>query len=461
MKNERLLVCKKCFIDTFNVSHNIIDHLVHNRSDTQIARLDGRGGRPNELLVKDLALRNCIKNHIDKFPRVESHFCRQTTQKQYLHPQLNIGIMHEMFKNEGNVCSRSLYANVFNDQNLAFHRPKKDQCPLCESYHAASDEDKLSLQQLYTDHQQEKEASRQMKDEAKKKANEDTTYIAATFDLQQVIFLPISQRGELFYKRQLSVYNETMYELHTKETYCYTWNETISSRGANEISSCVYDWLKVKDLQGAKHITLFADGCPGQNMNTILPAMLLYFLSISVNISSIELNFFEAHHGQSEGDSVHSTVTRAIKRAGDIQLPSELSAVMKTARRKPTPYNVRQLTSDDFFAWRNHAEALRIIKIRKSIDDDIINWRKMKRLAFYKTHPLTIFQSSSYIKDRKALELVPKRGIDLLVHPHLLNNGPIPMKKAKFADLQSFLKGDTPLIRTPEARQFYENLSHE
>ena len=47
-----------------------------------------------------------------------------------------------------------------------------------------------------------------------------------------------------FYKRKLSMYYLTTYSLGDSEGNCYMWDETLASRGACEIASCIMMFLK-------------------------------------------------------------------------------------------------------------------------------------------------------------------------------------------------------------------------
>ena len=41
--------------------------------------IDNRGGRPQKLKMKDQDIEEKMQAHIDRFPTVESHFCRSST----------------------------------------------------------------------------------------------------------------------------------------------------------------------------------------------------------------------------------------------------------------------------------------------------------------------------------------------------------------------------------------------
>ena len=112
--------------------------------------------------------------------------------------------------------------------------------------------------------------------------------MCANLDLK-VIYLPISKASQGFYKQRLSNFNFTFYSIPSKEYDCYVWNEAQSRRGSSEMSSNVAKALKFYDEQGVKKAYLFADGCGGQNKNSIFPAMMLYVVLHSKNLKQVSL----------------------------------------------------------------------------------------------------------------------------------------------------------------------------
>lgn len=79
-----------------------------------------------------------------------------------------------------------------------------------------SAEEKAKNQAALESHLKNTVRAREEKEVDEEKAAVDPSFDqkrAATFDLQQVIFLPKKNRSEVFYKRRLSCYNLTVYDL--------------------------------------------------------------------------------------------------------------------------------------------------------------------------------------------------------------------------------------------------------
>lgn len=430
--NERLTVCKRFFLTTLSISERTVRTALEKLTSTGVVEGGKRGGRNSqERIEKDEINKKNIEHHIARFPCVESHYCRSKTSRDYLHPDLSIAKMYAMFKDENkttpNLPSFSSYRRVFISKNLSFHKPKKDQCSLCMTYLNGDDETKTRLNEMYKTHCMEKEEVRKLKDkckreclseienykEDKKKSNIKT--LCGSFDLQQVIHLPITKESSVFYKRRLGVFNLTFYNIGTKEVFCYTWDESQSKRGSSEISTSLYMALQHYDTQGIQNVYLFSDGCPGQNKNSIIPTMLLYFVSRSKCITDISLRFFEPYHGQNEGDSCHSAISYAVQKAGDIIIPSQLHPIFRLARRND-PYKVIPLQSCDFLDFKKLSKDLRILQEREieeieGMPSMVVDWTKMAELKVSKSKLNEIqFKTSHLQVNYTKLQLKRQKG---------------------------------------------------
>lgn len=161
--------------------------------------------------------------------------------------------LQDCVENSIEKASFSMYTKIFKSMHLSFHRPKKDQCSLCNSYLQGSDEIKANLNDRYKKHIQEKEKVRYLKNNAKVEAkNHNTSVVCASFDLQQVIHVPISNDNKIFYKRRLAVFNFTIYDIGSRDCYCFTWNEGNGKRGSCEIATALCKFLFKYDEDGIK-----------------------------------------------------------------------------------------------------------------------------------------------------------------------------------------------------------------
>lgn len=95
-----MTVCKKLFLNTLFVSEKVVRTSLSKVKESGVLETEKRGGRPKALQAKDKTVRDAITAHITRFPRVKSHYCRASTSKEYLHPDLRLCKMVSMFNEE-------------------------------------------------------------------------------------------------------------------------------------------------------------------------------------------------------------------------------------------------------------------------------------------------------------------------------------------------------------------------
>ena len=98
--------------------------------------------------------------------------------------------------------------------------------------------------QEYKTHLVNKKAVDQLKRRDKKSAGPSNC--VACFDLQKVLNCPRSETCEFYYKNKLSVFNFTLFELANLTGHCFVWNETDAKKGANEVGSCLFQFIQSK-----------------------------------------------------------------------------------------------------------------------------------------------------------------------------------------------------------------------
>lgn len=469
VNNNTVPVCKQFFLGTLSISERTCRTALCKVNEVGVLEAEKRGGRRRneDSKIREKEIRISIEKHIERFPKMESHYCRANTTKLYLHPDLSLTKIYSMFIEElnlnghSNLPSFSTYKRVFKNKGLSFHSPKKDQCSLCVAFWEGGEAEKEKLKDRFDEHIAEKTKVREKKEECKQLAKDNQSILCGVFDLQQVIYVPISNDSSIYYKRRLSTFNFTFYDVATKDCFCFVWHEAVSKRGSAEIATCISKVLEDYADKGIKQTYLFSDGCPGQNKNSVIASMLLYSVQRIVALETISLKFFESSHGQNEGDSAHSAICRAIRGAGDIFVPTQLHPVIKLARRQQ-PYTVISMNWKDFKDFKLYSKTLRILKVRTSDSGKNINWTNIREILVKKTDPCKIFFKTSHLQnefDSISLKRLSNNIRNLQLRP--LNTEPPKISKCKFQDLSSLCRGDTPVVRLPEFQNFFLTLSHE
>nr|CAI5847474.1 unnamed protein product [Callosobruchus analis] len=148
------------FLNTLNVSETAVRTFLAKKQTTGIVEKEKRGGLSQILQSKDLE----IKNAIQRFPRMKSHYCRQSSCREQLHPHFNLTKMFYIVFEEYSSCNiptiYQTYGKVFRKLNLSFRRPKKDVCGLYVAFRESDNEKK---EEEYTCHIKKKVKVRRKK----------------------------------------------------------------------------------------------------------------------------------------------------------------------------------------------------------------------------------------------------------------------------------------------------------
>lgn len=102
--------------------------------------------------------------------------------------------------------------------------------------------------------------------------------------------------------------------------------------------------------KGVHEFRFSSDNCAGQNGNRIVFA--LYLLAAKEFGVTVTHRFMEKGHTQNEGDSVHALVERESERRM-IYVPDEWFFLVRWAKTEGMPYNVREMTSQDFYNFKD------------------------------------------------------------------------------------------------------------
>jgi hypothetical protein len=378
--NEIIKVCKTMFLQTLSISNMWVVSAFKKNEESELL-LDNRGRHNNRPHALNKATKNSVIEHINMFPKKESHYVRKNSQKEYLDENLNMVKMFRLYSiwfgskdYQFPIATERQYKDIFSTCfNLSFFRPKKDLCEKCFIYSSSDQERKQQLESDYQQHLLFKERSREMKQGDINRAKENPiTTVTACFDLQKVLTVPQSEVGVFHYKRKYAIYNLTVYDIASKDGYCYLWHLQTAKRGAIEISSCVLKFIEKYNGIGVNDFYFYSDNCAGQNKNRIILAMYLYCAEkYSVSITH---RYFEKGHTQNEGDSMHSVIERA-KKNKTIYVPDQIYFLAENAKTAGKPYNVKIMEQDDFYDFKSISEGR-----NWSFDQDKNNvcWNKIK-----------------------------------------------------------------------------------
>lgn len=279
----------------------------------------------------DTATTDFLKERLKDLPTVDSHYCRSTAtykDKKFLHPGTTISqLLREYQQAAATAGVRAVgikrFTDVFHEGKYSVFIPRKDQCDVCVSFKHGN-----ITKAEYDAHVNKKDEARQEKSHDKDSANNHKS--VWTMDLQAMLLCPKTQASCLYYKTKLQVHNFTLFDLESKEGYCYLWDES-----EGDLSSEVFAHLQYRHFEGViknhpevKEIVVWSDGCGYQNCNANV-ANVFSELARKYRVL-ITQQYLVAGHTQMECDSMHSTIECKMKM--DIITPRDYMIILQTAR---------------------------------------------------------------------------------------------------------------------------------
>lgn len=441
-------VCKEFFLKTLSISHGPVDDAFKNVDQNNVFIGESHRGMHKKKCTSIESV-DKVKQHIERFPVVESHYCRKNSKRMYLDPTLSIKKMYSLYlqqceNDKSKPVSEITYRRIFGkNYNLSFFKPKKDQCLICENNKNIGNNLNQAADIEYQNHLRRRDESLQAKTDDKNKAIADNSFVSATFDLQSVLQIPSSDVSPMYYSRKLCAYNFTIYEsAPPNKAYCYSWTEINGQRGSSEVGTAILRWMNSLPAD-VKEVSLFSDTCSGQNRNKYIAALFLYAVQ-KLSIDVINHNFMEKGHSYMEVDSMHSAIESAKKYIPVYTMQDWLN-IFKIARSKrgrnsiSGEYNVEEFSYSDIKDLKELAS--KIIK-NTSLDSDgnKVNWLKIKCFKYEKKNPNIIKFKYNY-SDEIYKELYTngknhrQSTIKLPLSLSSLYKNPIPISDLKKKDL--------------------------
>lgn len=338
LSDTKVQVCRHMFLSTLGIS----EKRMRNWSGTNISGIPQVSPpRPKVRVLNNANL--SAKEFLEVLPKMPSHYCRASSTKMYLEPDINSKKqLYQIYKvycqsKQLQVGSPYQLNKVFEDNNYGLFSPKKDQCDTCCSYKVGQ-----VTEENYKDHVAKKTAAREEKFRDKSQASEGKCHVI-TMDVESVKLSPMLKASALYYKTKLVVHNFTIYDLTSHHASCYWWDESEGDLVASTFASCLVDYLE-KKYQDDLPIIIYSDGCANQNRNAMMSNALLQ-ISISTK-KNITQKFLEKGHTQMECDSVHSSIEAELKHKV-IYLPRDYIKISENARVKQ-PYETLYLDHSFF-----------------------------------------------------------------------------------------------------------------
>lgn len=331
-------ICQKFFLNIFGIKKYRVEYLMKKFYETGEFPREARGG--DRKAIKYADKRNSVHRFIQSLNCIEAHYCRKNkhAERKYLPCELNIKKIFLMFntdqQNSQMGVKLSYFRHIFNTEyNIGFGTPQTDVCSKC-----------LELREKVKREQDESQKATLIAEKrvhtlrAKsffENLRETTSGLKIiSFDFQKNLPLPKVPDQSCYYSRQLYFYNLAIVEgssdlpLNKDRVFAYYCTENEFAKNANLVASCVYDRLNHTDKTGITRIRLVADGCGGQNKNSILIGMCCKWLVENIDVKVIEIIFPVTGHSFMPADRVFGIIEKKLRRNEVILDPKEMSDII-------------------------------------------------------------------------------------------------------------------------------------
>lgn len=306
-----------------------------------------------------------VMRFIQMFKTVESHYCRNKSVRTYLPSGLSVSGMWRQYckKAESDtsfiMVKKSYFCRIFNTcYNIGFGSPRTDVCSTCLqlSERIKKEKDEKVKQNLLTErriHKLRAKAFFSMLEEEREGLK------TISFDCQKNQPMPKIPDQSAYYSRQLYTYNFAVVtgsshsSLSKENVTLYSWTEDRFHKGADEIASAVFNTLCNLQLENINTVRLMADGCGGQNKNSVMVTMCTKWLGVDAphHVKTLELIFPVTGHSFIPLDRVFGQIEKVIKKKDTIVSPNEFLEIFKSHG------NVLTLGQDvDVYEWKNDCQ---------------------------------------------------------------------------------------------------------
>ncbi|XP_050498317.1 uncharacterized protein LOC126879282 [Diabrotica virgifera virgifera] len=157
----KVRVHKQFFLNTLDIPEKIIRTALAKKTSSGTVTKDMRGRHENHHTINPVLIED-IKRHINSIPRVESHYLRASTSREYIDGSKAMAVLYRDFKQQQETDHKEAgtyhtYYHVFNKEfNISIHTPKKDQCDLCVAYGNADLSSREEMEEKYAKYHEEK-----------------------------------------------------------------------------------------------------------------------------------------------------------------------------------------------------------------------------------------------------------------------------------------------------------------
>lgn len=262
-----------------------------------------------------------------------------------------------------------------------------------------------------------------------------------TFELQRPLEIPCLSIEESYDWRQLWFSNLCIYDELRHKAYMYVWDETVSSRGQEEIASCVLKHILTAIPKTAKKVILYSkSSCLYRNMKMCLMLKKVVDSENESNLKTIEQRFFLKGHDSNDCNRCFEAIDKQkrVTMEKNLFTPTDWIQLISLAKRADPKYNVINMTENDFFSVAKLSNFVNSDK--HSATGQPIYWSRISAITYTLSEPLNL--CVRYFNNESASYLLSTENVDKFRSTGLIysSKGGNKISKMKFDNLQMNLK---------------------
>lgn len=464
------IVCQKAFASLHGIGLFRVKRLCMN-ARLHVAPSEQRGkhrNRANKIHSVNVRL---IDSHIRSFPYKISHYGRGRSQKRYLQSDLSVMKMYKLFlekyddesyqefkvgKNLLKLTNAPVkywfYFRYFKDNfNYGFGRPRTDVCSVCSALDVKikaerNQIEKKKLEVALKLHRYKAKAFYRRKGVCAEAAKNNPNIAVISFDFQQNIPCPHLSVSDVFYSRQLWLYNLGFHNLGQNKATMYMWPENVARRGVNEVISCLNHYIENSIADNVRELTLFTDSCPGQNKNHTMVQYCYTMVKIKERFDKITHIFPVRGHSYLPNDTDFSRIEKIKRTHETVYTPAAWIELVKEL------YDVVSVSTDMILDYKGHLSHFFKRNVTRNKHKFLISTYKV--FEYCKTHKHEIRVSidmNSVTYDDFNIE---KANVSVSMPTEAIYDGEIPINELKLGDVKKLVK-----FVPEEHRACYESLT--
>ncbi|KAE9534103.1 hypothetical protein AGLY_008839 [Aphis glycines] len=449
------IMCKVAFCSFFGIGKSRVERIIKSIQNNVPSPVDKRGKQIKRGNQKKDQVIFQIEIHIDSFPSRIIHYSRHKNESvRYLSADLNISKMYELYMGDKNIkpnVTYDFYRNHFlTNFNLSFGYPRSDTCQKCDKLQnfITTAVDETSKKNFETEKKLHIMKADVFYADIKQKTLEakiDTNKLEVLeFDYQQNLPLPHIPCGDVFYKRQLWVYNLCITSGRSGKSYFFLYDEATGRKGQNEVISFLYHYFsKIMDSQ-VETVFIFTDNCSAQNKNNAL-VQYLYTLAMGniFGLKKIVHRYLEPGHSFLPCDRAFGLIEKKRRKLERVFLPEEYKNLITTTCKK---FSVVPVHQDMILNYADHTKNFfkKNVTNRNKVKFSILSYRYME----YTDEGLYASISvNSTAKENFILQKINTQ-LSLPLPSQKLYNGPLAIKPAKLKDIKDLSSKYVPTLQS-------------